>query len=517
MNNKLLIMNDNKRIAFNTGVIYIKLILSSIIGLYTSRVVLDALGAEDFGLYTVVGGIVTFLNVIGTTMVSVSYRYIAVEFGKGENGNINKIYNTVYLIHIVLALMLIFFGEIVGLFYIDNYLNVLPEKLADARFVLHVSLLTTAISVMSVPSNGLIIAREKFVFTSIVEILSTVIKLALVIMLAHSMGNRLRLYALSVAAATLLIRLSYYIYCKHYEKEIVRWKLNKDKSDYKSVFRFAWWSLFGAAAYTGKEQGSGMVINYFFGTTLNAAFGLASQINNYCMMFTKGLSQAAIPQIMKSHGAGDNNRADGLVYTISRLSTLIYLIMVVPIIISMDGLLGLWLGTPPVYTSIFSVFLMGNAFVALLGAGFDARLQSTGDIKNNELVVGLVYLSIIPIIYLLYKLGYPPYINVIVLPILTVVVKAFQCFLLKRQTTFKISLYIKESLIPSCLAGIVSFIPAYISKQYFEIDGVRNTIICFIVSMIWTIVCVYLIGFSKSEKQALVGIIKNTINKKKYE
>ena len=185
-------MNDNKKILLNTGVLYFKLILSTIIGLYSSRLVLKTLGIDDYGLYAVVGGVVSFLNVIGTTMGSVSYRYIAVELGKHENGDPNKVYNTVYVIHLIIALGLLIIGETLGLFYIQNYLNVADGKIPDAEFVLHISLLTTAVSIMSVPSNGLIIAREKFLFTSVTEISVQIMKLVFVILLGYFIGNRLR-------------------------------------------------------------------------------------------------------------------------------------------------------------------------------------------------------------------------------------------------------------------------------------------------------------------------------------
>lgn len=504
-------MNDNKRIVINTGVIYVKLIISAVIGLFTSRVILQALGADDFGLYSVVGGIVTFLNVIGTTMVSVSNRYIAVELGKGDKGDANKIFNAVLVIHLFLALCLLILGETLGVFYVDNYLNILPNKLSDARFVLHVSLATTALSIVTVPYNGLIVAREKFLFTSVIEVSTLIIKLVLVLMLAQSDSNRLRFYALIMALVSVLMQLSYHLYCYVKEKNIIKWKLNANKSDYVEIFQFAWWSLFGAIAYIGKEQGAAMIINFFFGTVLNAAFGLASQINSYAMMFTKGLSQAAIPQIMKSYGAGDSNRSLNLVYTISRISSLIMLIVVMPLCLCMNDILVLWLGVPPKYTSIFSVFMLINAFVSMFGAGFDACIQSTGNIKKNEIYSSIIYFSLLPIIFVLYKFGMPPYINVLILPIMSLSIRLMQILILRKQTEFDVYLFIKKSLLPIFSTLVVSAIPLVLLRLSLD-HSLQSTCGLILISILWTLSCVYLFGTHKHERI----IILNFFRTKKY-
>ena len=505
-------MNDNKRILYNTAIIYAKLILSALIGLYTSRVVLQTLGADDYGLYSVVGGIVTFLNVIGTTMISVSNRYIAIEIGKGDNGNPNRIFNTVLIIHIVLALGLLLVGGVFGTYYVDNFLNVKPGKISDALFVLYVSLATTALSIYTVPYNGLIIAREKFAFTSVVEISTLAIKLGLVLLLACSDGNRLRLFALIMAFVTLLSQIAHQAYCYIYERKIIKWNFNKNKEDYKSVFGFAWWSLFGAVAYIGKEQGAAMIINYFFGTILNAAFGLASQINRYAMMFTKGLSQAAVPQIMKSYGSGNTNRSLNLVYTISRISTMIMLIVALPLILCMDDILVLWLKTPPEYTTIFSVFMLINAVVSMLGAGFDACIQSTGNVKNNEIYASIIYLSLLPIIFIMYKAGLPPYMNVVLLPVLTLGIKLMQIFIMRELTNFSFTTYLKSTLLPSITVILLSALPLVFIRMFIG-HSLLYTILFAAISLLWTILCVAIRGVKKDERERIIAFVTNKIKK----
>ncbi len=505
-------MNDNKRIILNTGVLYVKLILTTIIGLISSRIILNALGASDYGLYSVVGGIVTFLNVIGTTMVSVSYRYLAVELGKGCQGDANKVYNTVYMIHLVLAACLILVGETLGLYYVNNILNVVDGKVADAQFVLHVSLLTTAISVMSVPSNGLIIAREKFLFTSLTEIGVAVMKLGLVISLGYYCGNRLRAFTIIMAAVTLVTRVAYVIYCRRRDAAIIKWHFNKSWNDYKEIFAFAWWSLFGAIAVIGKEQGAAMIINFFFGTALNAAFGLASQVNRYVITFTNSLNQAAVPQIMKNYGGGNQERSLNIVYVITRISTLILLIIVIPLLFCMNDILIIWLKEVPEYTTLFASWMLINGFVMVLGSGFDPCIQATGNIRNNELGYGLINLALLPIVYVLYKMGYPPYANVVVLPFLSLITRLFQIYIMKRQTRFEFTVYFKKSIVPSVSTLIVAIIPLFALRLLWG-HTIMHTIGFVTIGVFWTSVSIWLVGIKKNERQMLLSFVKTKLFK----
>lgn len=505
-------MNGNKLIFFNTGVLYIKLILVSVIGLIASRLILSALGASDYGLYSVVGGIVSFINIIGVTMVSVSYRYMAVEIGKGEAGYPNKIYNTLFLIHIILALSLLVVGETIGLFYVNNYLNVEPGKIGDARFVLHISLLTTAISLVTVPVNGLIIASEKFIYTSLTEIGVNIVKLILVIVLCYFMGNRLRLFSIIMFIVTLLTSFSYWTYCKIKYPSVIKYKFNSDKKDYRGIANFTGWSLLGAVAVVGAHQGAALVINYFFGTILNAAFGLATQVNRYVQLMTNSLNQASVPQIMKSYGAGDEGRSLDIVYTISRYSTLIFSIIAIPIILCVDELLAIWLVDVPEYTNIFVVFMLINAMVGILFSGFDPCIQSTGKIKENEIGYGLITIAILPIMFILYKLGMPPYVNVIVVPFLTLGTRVFQIHILKKQTQFNLGLFLKKSIIPSLLTLAVAFIPLYGLKMIWG-HSKFATIVFVIIGALWAIVSICLVGLKPSEKVNIIGFIRKKISK----
>lgn len=502
---------NNKRIALNTIVLYAKLIVTTIISFVLSRLVLDALGESDYGLYNVVGGIVSLLNILGTSMVATSYRYMAVEIGKGDAGNPKKVYNTVLVIHIVLALFLIIIGESLGVFYVNHYLNVDPAKIPDALFILHLSLLTSAFAVITVPMNGLIIAREKFVFTSVVETLSFIAKLVLVLLLINIDGNKLRMYAIILAFIQFSIPASYQIYCRIKDSDVVNWSFNKNWADYKDVFSFAIWILMGAVACVGRTQGATMIINLFFGTVLNAAYGIAVQVSSAASQFTNTLRQAAIPQIMKNQET-DEFRSMTLVYAITRYSFLCMSIIAIPLLFRLPQILQLWLGTPPEFTSIFISLMLITSLVSNLGAGFDASVQASGHIRTYQIGYTIIMLSLLPIIYILYRLGCPPYINEIVALILSIVLLLFQCIMMKKLTSFSYNEYLKRTIVPCLLVAVAAFVPSLILDMVLNED-ILTSVIFIVISIMWTLVSIYFCGLNASEK----SIIRNAIHKRLFK
>lgn len=506
-------MDDNKRIVVNTGIIYGKLVITTVIGLLASRYILLSLGSSDFGLYSVVGGIVTFLNVIGVTMVSTSYRFLAVGLGSGDSIRLGQIYNSLSLVHWLLALFLIVIGEVIGLFYINNYLVVAADKLVDARFVFHVSLLTAAFSVINVPASGLTIAKEKFLFTSAVEVIVAVAKLVLVIYMMTYDGNRLRLYAFIMLGMQVLTTLLYQSYCYIHDREIIKFKINRRKEDYKEIATFTGWSLLGASAYIGNTQGAAIIINRFFGTVLNAAYGIASQVNSYANTFIKGITQAAVPQIMKSYGAGNHERSLRLVYIICRISSLALLLLLVPMLSFTHEILVVWLKEPPEYAVEFVVFLLITLFVSVLGSGFDSCIQSTGKIRNNEVVYALICLIQLPIMYVAYKLGAEPYFNAILLCGATLIQKTYQIHLLGKIASFDVYAYLKEGVIPVLITFAVTLPPILLVKHTFTFSTI-GLIIFIILYEVWIVVAIYLFGLKQGEKMQIINFVKSKVLKK---
>lgn len=505
-------ISANKRIAINTVVLYTKLIITTVVNFTVARLVLDALGVSDYGLYNVVGGVVAMLNILGSSMVATSYRYMAVEIGKGSEGNPNRVYNTILMIHVALAILLLLIGETFGIFYVENYLNVTIEKIPDALFILHLSLLTTVFAVIAIPMHGLIIARERFLFTSVVEAISAILKLAFVIALMYMSGNRLRIYAVMLAIIQLASPVAYQIYCRVKDAEVVRWNLNHNREDYKGVFGFAWWMFVGTTAVVGRIQGAAVIINFFFGTNLNAAFGLANQVNSAVTQFTSTLRQAAIPQIMKNQNDNEK-RSLNLVYATSRYSYLTMNIMVIPMLFCLEDVLELWLGKNiPKYTTIFVIFMLINGMISNLGAGFDASIQATGQVRKNQIGYSLIGLLLLPIIFILYKFGFPPFTNVIVMVLLTIATLVFQIYIMKELTNFSLSEYIKQTLIPSLTSTVVVILMLF-PIRYFCPHTAVGTFLFLAVSILLTALTIFVFGMKKHEQIIIKNFIRTKIVK----
>lgn len=506
-------MNDNKTIAINTVILAIKLVITLACSFLTSRMILQALGADNYGLSNVVGGIVGMLSLISTSMVATSYRYIAVEMGKGDSGNPQKVYSSLVLIHFVLAALLILIGEPFGAWYISKYLNVTSASIGDAQFVFAFSLLASFFTIVSVPSNGLLIAEERFLTISVIEITKSLVNIVMAIVLLHYLGNRLRLYAVFMAVLTIGTRIAFQLYCKYKYPSIVKFRINRNKQDYKEIANFTGWMFLGASAVVGRSQGMAMVINLFFQNSINAAFGIANQVWSAAQQFTNTLRQSVTPQIMKNQDS-NSSRSLSLVYAISRYTYLILLIISVPLLLSMNKLLQLWLGVnnvPPM-TEMFVLFLIIDGLVSSLRTGFDASIQASGQIKKNQIGYTIINLSIIPIVFVLYKLGFPVYMNVIVGALLSVITNIFQAFIMQEITEFSFKHYWSKTIYPSIVATVLAFGPM-VCVRCFLSNTTMNVLCLAFFSFIWTSVIAFFVGMSKRERTSVVEFVINKISK----
>lgn len=502
-------MNENKKIAYNTIIVYLKLLLSTIIGLYTSRVLLHALGASDYGLYNVVGGIVVLLNTIAITMGVTSQRYISVEIGKKEKGNIRKVFNTVFVVHLALAIGFIVLCGLIGTIYCWNGLNVEEHRRPDAVFVLWCSLLTAALAVVSFPCQGMIIAREKFLFQSIIELSQRVGKLLIIVLIVYDYkGNRLRIYALLIALLQALQPLCYYLYCRINENKSIKWQLNKKIKDYLDIAKYTGWLLVSSVAFLAREQGCAVVINFFFGTLVNAAYGVALQVQSCIQLFVKGVAQATAPQIMKNVGGNNDARSLMLVYKISKFCFLIMLTIAIPVIVSIKEILVLWLGKVPQYTDIFICLLLFNGLILCLNSGFDNYIQATGRVKKNQIGYSFINIMVLPITIIGFKCNFPCYTAIGVMAILSVFTVIFQCHILQGLSNFKIATYWKLTLFP-CLKTLLLSLPVLVITFFYPSVSVTSFLINSLVTLVWCLGIILVFGLDKEE----FCIIKKVITK----
>ena len=501
---------NNKLIFVNTMVMYVRLIITTIIGLLTSRFVLQALGASDFGLYSVVGGIITMLGVVNTAMHTTTRRYINVEMGK-PNGNMNRIFNISRLLHYGFAAFIFILAETVGMFYIYNYLNVAPEKFYDAVFVFQVSIGVAAISIINVPYQALLQAFEKFTQVAVFDIVSSLSKLAFVIWLLYAEGNSLRIYAIGMSCLTLFSLFFYSIACIVQWKDIVRYKLYKELDTYREILFFNNYVALGATAYLSRTQGSNILVNFFFGTLVNAAFAIGYTIENFCMLLVSNIGSAATPQITKNY-SNHNERSVFLTELLNRISIYLMLLIVAPLFLEMDFVLSLWLKEVPEGSVLICRLTLASALARTFFCGFDKLIQASGKIRWFQIVGSFVEISCLPISFVLYKLDFPAYTVICIYILMTVVGALINYWMMYHILNLDIMSYIKHVLWPSSsvimpimLFGLF-YIRLSLESFLYHIFGVVSV-------AIFTLMVIYILGLNCNERLVLNQLVKKLILK----
>ncbi len=505
-------LSDNKRIFKNSLILYARLIIISIIGIITSRFILKALGESDYGLYNVVGGIVFFLALLNNVMVSASYRFIAFELGTDDESSVNKIFNISLVIHLILAAIVVVFAEIFGIYYIHNYLNVSPGKLDDAIFVFQFSVFSTVFSIISVPFQGLIIAKEKFIATAVVEVIRSVLGLVVVALIIFFIGNKLRLYAGLIAFISIIPPIIYFIYCKRFYDRLTAWNFQLKPQKYKEMLSYSGWTLFGATAGALEVQGSAILLNLFFGTFINAGLGIANQVNNMVKMFSQSLNQAVIPQATKSFSSGQLDRTMQLVIFSSKYTFFLMLLPSLPILLETDYILSVWLESVPQYTSVFIQILILNALIYSMSAGIPSAVQASGNIKFFQIILSAISMAGLPISYILFDNNYPPqalflvytFISIAMLLVMQVILKKLVFFNMKE---FFFNAYLKMINVTLLIS------PLFLIKYFIE-ESTPRFFFSAIFSLVWLLIAIYFVGINSTERDVVRNFIFNKIKRK---
>ena len=510
-------LKENSLILKNSAILYVRLVITSITGLISSRILLQELGASDFGLYSVVGGIVILLSFLNTIMMSTSFRYIAFELGRGNIEDVNKVFNISLILHISLALLVLIFAESIGIYYIHHYFNIAVDRIDDAIFVFRFSVLAALFSITSVPFQGLITAKENFTVRALIEVLFGILKLGVVVCLIYYAGNDLRLYSVLTAVVIICTSLLYVFYCKLNYTVIVSWNLQKDKTKYREMIGFSAWIMLGVGASVGKVQGAALIINSFFGTILNASFGIANQVNAIIQMFAQNVGQAAVPQITKGYGSKNSDRTKYLATYISKYSFFLVLLPAIPILLETDFILNLWLKKVPIYTRIFVQLMIVNVLIDSMISGIPAVISASGKIKWFHITTSVLMLLSLPIAYLLFRFGYPPYYIIIIFIVIAFINTIILQVLLKIILKFDIKYLITKAYLK--ILSVVLFTSPLFILTYLSQPSFFRFVILSIGSLIWTCIGIYIVGLERSEKDKIILAthkfvfkIKNTIS-----
>lgn len=490
---------NNKRIAKNTLLLYFRMLFMMVVSLYTSRVVLNALGVEDYGIYNVVGGIVLMFNVISGSLSAAITRFITYELGKGNQEKLKRIFSSAVTIQLGLALIIILLAEILGIWFLNVKMNIPESRIIAANWVFQFSIFTFAINLISVPYNAIIIAHEKMSAFAYISILEAIGKLGIAFLIMVSPIDKLIFYAFLMCIVALLIRLTYGTYCKrHFEECTYHFIFDKDLL--KRMFNFAGWNFIGASSAVLRDQGGNIVINLFCGPTVNAARGIAFQVNNAISGFVTNFMTALNPQITKSYASGDKNYMMILIFQGARLSFYMLLLLSLPVLTNTHYILTIWLKIVPDHAVLFVQLVLVFAMSESISNPLITAMLATGKIRNYQLVVGGLQMMNLPISYALLRIGMFPEIIIVVAIAISQCCLAARLIMLRGMIGLSVKLYLKKVYLNVTIVAILStIIPLQISMM-LDKSFWHFILLCFI-SVTCTIITIFYIGCNKGERQ----------------
>ncbi len=449
--------------------LYGKMIVTTIIALYLTRVVLHYLGANDFGIYSLIGGVISLLSFVNSALMVSSQRYLSVALGENNTIKIKAIISSSIMIHIAMSVLLVILFEICSLFLFDNFLNIAPERIHAAKVVYQLMIVSTVFTVLGVPYNAIINAKEDLWMYSIIESICSLLKLGIIIIFHFSDSDALVLYTEWIMIVTILNFVFKYIWCKIKYSECNKTSLNitKNKKLISRMLGFTGWNAFGTLALIGRNQGAAVVFNIFWGTAINAVYGIANQVNSQLIYFSTMMTTSMAPQIMKSYGEGNLKRMLDLSVFTCKLAFFLSAIFAIPLLIEMDFILKVWLKNVPEYTPIFCTLIIYIFLIMQLTPGLNRAIQATGKIKWYQIITSIIMLLPIPVGILLGHFGGSNQVILYAMIISQIFSTLFTIYIANHV----MELDIKQFLL-FIIKAIGSFIVIYIIGYY-----VRNAII----------------------------------------
>lgn len=501
---------NNKRIAKNTLMLYIRMLLIMGVTLYTSRVVLNTLGVVDFGIYNIIASVIVLFSFLNSAMVASSQRFLNFALGKKDLKEVQKVFSTSLTAFLILAILVLILAETIGLWFVSTQISIPTERYDAAIAVYHISIITTCIQILRIPYNASIIAYERMSFYAYNSIIEAMLKLLIVWLLTLASFDKLVYYAYLLLAVTVVINISYIAYCRK-NISTTRFILGKDIASLKKLTMFSGWNLIGSIADIGYTQGTNIILNIFYGVSLNAAMGIANQIKSAVYSFVRNLQSAANPQIVKSYAAEDYEHFRNLFFNISKYSYFLMFILAVPILLNIDYVLTLWLVNPPEYSSTFATLTIVFCCLDCLIGPLWITMQANGNIRNYQIITNLIILLNVPFSYIALYMGFAPNSILIIQILLSIVSILVRLLLSRKYTGISIRSYLSNVIFPIGLVTIISLpIPVIISLYTNDFTRFIFTGIC---SMFTTLFAIYWVGIKSTERNLVKQFIKTKIKR----
>lgn len=501
--------SSNKRIAKNTIALYVRMIFVMLVGLYTSRLVLNALGEVDFGLYTVVGGVIGIFSFIQGSMTASTQRYLSFEIGRNNKERLKLSFMTSTYIHSIIAFLILILSESIGLWLFYHKLVIPPDRVTVAFWVFQISIISVMIRIMYYPFEAVIIAHEKMTVFAYLSILDVVFKLFVALLLVNATIDKLWLYAVLNFVVVIIMCLVTAIYCrKHFEESIYsrRW----DKGLFKEMSSFAGWNMWGNIAYVLNNYGFQVLLNTFFGPAINAASSIGSAVSGHITKFADGFQTAINPQITKTYATSQLQEMQNLVLRSMKFSTLLLLLIALPIVVELPLILDLWLKIPPKHTIEFACISLVLGLLNAIKNPINQAVSATGQVKYYQIITGLILISVVPFSYVVLKCGGSPESAMITYTILFFVMDLTGLLFIRRLINISVRSCIRSVFIPVMFALIVGSILPVVLKCMLPHSLFIALLISFsaFFSMLFSILY---IGLTKDERNYALQLIKSRL------
>lgn len=502
---------NNKRIAKNTLLLYVRMLFMMAVSLYTSRVILNALGVEDYGIYNVVGGVVAMFSIISGSLSAAISRFITFELGKGDIDKLKKTFSAAVTIQLLLSLIIVILIESVGVWFLNFKMTIPSDRMAAANWVLQFSIVTFVINLVSVPYNATIIAHERVSAFAYISILEAVGKLAIAFLIMVSPIDRLVFYAILMCGVAVIVRLTYGYYCKRHFSEC-RYSFRWDKEILVKMFGFAGWNFIGASSAILRDQGGNIVINLFYGPAVNAARGIAMQVNGVVTGFVSNFMTALNPQITKSYAAGDRAYMMTLIYQGARLSFYMLLLLSLPVFLNTHYILVIWLKLVPEHAVSFVQLTLLFAMSESISNPLVTAMLATGRIRNYQIVVGGLQMMNLPVSYVLLSLGCIPETMLIVAVVISQCCLAARLYMLRGMIGLSARKYIKKVYLNIIAVTVVAaVVPLVLSMELQE--SLLSFIMVSIVAVFCNMLSIYYVGCNGNERAFIKGKMIQLFNK----
>lgn len=499
--------SSTSRIAKNTLLLYFRQILIMLVSLYTVRVVLNVLGAEDYGIYNVVAGVVTMFGFLSGAMATASQRYFAFDLGKQDYEHLKTTFSVTFQIYVFLAAIIVILAETIGIWFVMNKLVIPPERMTAAIWIYQAAVFSFLLTLITTPYKACIIAHENMNIYAYVSIVEAVLKLAIVFVLQVLDYDKLILYGLLLTTVALINTTIYRVYCKKKYSECT-FMFVKDRVLFKELVSYSGWCLFGHTSSMVRNQGTNILLNLFFNPIVNAARAVAAQVNVAVLSFAQNFSTALRPQIIKSYAANDNNFLLKMTIYGTKIVFFLMLVICIPLFFETPYILNLWLKNVPEHTISFVQLIIIDVLIDSISYPLMAVIQATGKIKTYQAVVGGLLIFNLPVSYVFLKFGFPAESVFIVAIVLSVTAFFLRIVIVQKHITFNLSIpIIKLFFRFVLLTGLSSLIP------FFLINEFDNTIVCLCIfvciSVIWSGGILFFFGLNEEERKQFINKIKN--------